>query len=78
MLYNCQLSEYVLIMYTCVLGEVKHILGCSSRSGNEAVNGDMGVDWRYNIACMPGDTTNEAPCTITLLGNRTTSIETTG
>ena len=50
-----------------MLGGAKHILGCSSRTCNEAVRGDMGLDslqgrrdkakfkWWYKLACMEGD-----------------------
>ena len=50
-----------------VLGGAKHILGCSSRTCNEAVRGDMGLEslqgrrdkaklkWWYKLACMEGD-----------------------
>ena len=47
-----------------MLGGTKRILGCSSRTCNEAVRGDMGLDslqscrdktklkWWYKLACM--------------------------
>ena len=50
-----------------VLGETKCILGCSLRTCNEAVRGDMGWEslqgrrdkakfkWWYKLACMEGD-----------------------
>ena len=50
-----------------VLGGAKYILGCSSRTCNEAVRGDMGLEsllgrrdkaklkWWYKLACMEGD-----------------------
>ena len=50
-----------------VLGGAKRILGCSSRTCNEAVRGDMGLEslqgrrdkaklkWWYKLACMEGD-----------------------
>ena len=50
-----------------VLGGSKRILGCSSRTCNEAVRGDMGLEslqgrrdkaklkWWYKPACMEGD-----------------------
>ena len=50
-----------------VLGGAKRILGCSSRTCNEAVRGDMGLEtlqgrrdkakskWLYKLACMEGD-----------------------
>ena len=48
-----------------MIGGAKHILGCSSRTCNEAVRGDMGLDslqgrrdkaklkWWYKVATMP-------------------------
>ena len=50
-----------------MLGGAKRILGCSSRTCNEAVRGDMGLEslqvrrdkaklkWWYKLACMEGD-----------------------
>ena len=50
-----------------VVGEAKRILGCLSRTCNEAVRGDMGLEslqgrrdkaklkWWYKLACMEGD-----------------------
>ena len=50
-----------------MLGEAKHTLGCSSRTCNEAVRGDMGLEslqgcrdkaklkWCYKLACMEGN-----------------------
>ena len=50
-----------------ILGGAKRILGCSSKTCNEAVRGDMGLEtlksrrdraklkWWYKIATMPGD-----------------------
>ena len=50
-----------------ILGGAKKILGCSSRTCNEAVRGDMGIDtlrsrrdkaklkWWYKLASMPED-----------------------
>ena len=52
-------------MHWSILGGVKKILGCSSRTCNEAVRGDMGIDtlrsrrdkaklkWWYKLASMP-------------------------
>ena len=49
-----------------VLGGAKRILGCSSRTCNEAVRGDIGLEslqgrrdkaklkWWYKLACMEG------------------------
>ena len=49
-----------------MIGGAKRILGCSSRTCNEAVRGDMGLDslqgrrekaklkWWYKVATMPG------------------------
>ena len=52
-------------MESIILGGAKKILGCSSRTCNEAVRGDMGIDtlrsrrdkaklkWWYKLASMP-------------------------
>ena len=50
-----------------MLGGAKHILGCSSKTCNEAIRGDMGLDtlrgrrdknklkWRYKLAALSGN-----------------------
>ena len=53
------------VLESVMIGGAKHILGCSSRTCNEAVRGDMGLDslqgrrdraklkWWYKVATMP-------------------------
>ena len=57
--------RYIAVLESVMIGGAKRILGCSSRTCNEAVRGDMGLDslqgrrdkaklkWWYKVATMP-------------------------
>ena len=65
-IWNCDKSQTI-ALESVILGGTRKILACSSRTYNEAVRGDMGLDtfsshrdkvklkWWYKLVSMPED-----------------------